>query len=76
MKPNPVDETFGSIEHHIRQAREQRAAYLAGLLSSAITAATRALSGTTARVASATQATARPAQLHTPELHTPELAAR
>ena len=60
MKPNPVDEAFGSIEHHIRRAREQRAAFLAGLLSSAVVAATRAFSGTTARVVRATRATARP----------------
>jgi hypothetical protein len=60
MKPNPVDETSGSIEQLMRRAREQRAAYLAGLLSSAITAAARALSGTTSHVAQAAQATARP----------------
>jgi len=71
MKPNPVDETFGSIEHHIRQAREQRAAFLAGLVSSAIVATKRALSGTTAHVAQATPAAAR-----APKLATPELAAR
>ena len=65
MKPNPVDPTFGSIEHHIRRAHEQRAAFLAGLLSSAVAAATRALSRTSVDVARATQAIARPPELAT-----------
>ena len=65
MKPNPVDDTSGSIEHLISRAREQRAAFLADLLSSATAAAARAFSGSAARVASAAQAKARPQELAT-----------
>ncbi|HET7404404.1 MAG TPA: hypothetical protein VFJ62_21565 [Usitatibacter sp.] len=59
MKPNPVGESFGSIEQHIRRAQEQRAAFLAGLLSNLVVAAGRMFAGTTARVTRATQTTAR-----------------
>jgi hypothetical protein len=63
MKPIPVDKTSRSIEQHIRHARQQRAAYLGDLMSSALVAAARAFTGITTRVTSATQARVRRPQL-------------
>jgi hypothetical protein len=63
MKPNSSDNTYASIEQHIRQAHLQRAAFLGGLMSSAFLAAARAFTGITSRITTATQARARRPQL-------------
>jgi hypothetical protein len=64
MKPDPIDTSFSSIEHHIRRAQVQRVVFLADILTRAILATSRALVGTTTRLAgAATRAAPRRVQL-------------